>query len=176
MVGNTVDEMYMPLSELSSQLQAMKDNVFNTFETIIELKGEIYGVKESQKTHSFSNHNNTRRITLGYRVLDRYDDTVNVGIEKIRQYLDSLITDENSKQIINMVNNLLKRDEKGNMKANRVLDLQKMAKDINSRLFDEGVEIILDSYKPERSSTFVTAEYKDKNNKWQTLTLSMTSM
>ena len=172
--GNTVDSIFPELENLSSFLSKVKKAAFDSFHTVIEMKNELYQVKLEQRSHSFSNNTGDKRVTVGYRTLDRYDDTAEAGIEKIKSYIESLVTEAN-KKTITIINSLLKKDDKGNLKASRVLELQKIAKDINEPLFTDGVEIIANAYKPDRSANFVSAEYKDENNNWITVPLSISS-
>ena len=57
-----------------------------------------------------------------------------------------------------MINQLLKKDAKGNLKPNRILDLRNMADKIGNEELSAGVDIVLQSYKPSRSVIFVEAD------------------
>ncbi|MCF6184231.1 MAG: DUF3164 family protein [Bacteroidales bacterium] len=175
LAGKEVEEMFNELTMLSSQLSATKTKVFSAFENLIKMKCELYEVKSEQQSHTFSNKEGTKRIKLGYRVYDRYDDTVEEGIAKVREYVDSLIKDEDTALLVGMINRLLKKDAKGNLKANRVLDLIKMSEETDSKLFKDGVQIIVDAYRPERSSDFIEAEWKDERGNWNSVALSISS-
>ena len=176
MSAKSVDEMFKVLTKASSAFSLVKGQVFDEFKTIIDLKIRVYKVKDSQRSHTFVNKAGDKRITLGYRILVRYDDTLDVGIAKIREYLESLTTNEDSAKLMSMVNSLLKKDTKGMLKPARILDLLSLADEIDSELFTDGVEIIKKSYKPEKSSFFIEADYKDDKQKWQTVPLSVSSV
>ena len=175
LASKEVDEMFKMLTQLSSQISATKTNVFEAFENLIKMKCELYDVKNNQQSHTFSNEKTNKRIKLGYRVYDRYDDTADSGIEKVREYVDSLIKDEATANLVGMINKLLKRDVKGNLKANRVLDLIKLANESDSKLFKDGVQIIIEAHHPERSSDFIEAEWKDDRGNWNSVALSISS-
>ena len=176
LASKTVDEMFIPLQNASSALSDLKKLVFDNFAHILELKKELYEVKSEQQSHTFSNDEGTKRITMGYRVLDRYDDTAEAGISKVREYMDSLARDAESAKLVNMINSLLKRDPKGNLKANRVLELQKLASESDSETFKDGVQIISDAHKPQKSSDFIEADWKDEHGKWHSVALSISSV
>ncbi len=176
LASKEVDEMFVVLTKASSLLSSAKTNVFDAFKNLIEMKCELYDVKSNQQSHTFSNKAGNKRIKLGYRVYDRYDDTAELGIAKVREYIDSLIKDDETATLVGMINKLLKKDAKGNLKANRVLDLVKMANESKSELFKDGVQIIVDAYKPERSSDFIEAEYKDNKGIWHNVPLSISSV
>jgi hypothetical protein len=175
-LSNTAtSEMVVELIRMSKMLSDMKKLVFDNFDHLIEMKKSVYNVKADQQSHTFSNEEQTMRITLGYRVTDNYDDTASVGIEKIRTYIQSLATDEATGNLVDVVNNLLRKDNKGNLKASRVLELQKMTNKITDADFVDGVKILAESYKPNKSCNFVEAQVKDIQGNWQSVPLSISS-
>lgn len=174
LVNTTVGEQVKKLANISSQLSLIKAEVYKTFSTLIELKNELYKGKSGQMSHTFTdNEGNT--ITIGFRTIDKFDDTLDQGIAKVRSYIDSLATDENSGKLVSMINNLLKKDAKGNLKPSRILDLQNLADQLKSEEFTEGARIIRESYKPSRSAIFVEAEVSDALGKKIAIPLSITS-
>lgn len=143
------------LSIASETLSNAKTEVFKYFEDILKVKADLYGVKAKQQSHTFSFDGG--EITIGYRINDGWDDTVNEGITKVNNFISSLAKDEATAALVNVVFNLLKKDAKGNLKGSRVLELQKLTKEFNNDEFTEGVGIIADAYKPRRSVWFVDA-------------------
>lgn len=155
LVAETLPKAIMRLANVSEHLSTAKMEVFKYFEDVLELKAKAYGIKEKQQTHSFSS--DSHELTIGYRINDGWDDTVNSGIAKVNDFIQSLAKDKETAALVNMVFNLLRKDAKGNLKSSRVLELQKIAKDINNQDFSDGVEIISQAYKPKRSVWFVEA-------------------
>ena len=176
-VSQTVKEQFLKLQNLSSELSLIKADIFGQFASIIELKNELYGAKSGQQSHTFTDDDG-RSISIGYRQIDAFDDTLDMGIAKVRAFIDSLAVDENSAKIVELVNRLLKKDSKGNLKASRVLDLQNLAAKEQNPLLIEGVNIIREAYKPTRSSIFIEAEFKDidQTGKSVPVPLSITSV
>ncbi len=144
------------LQHVSQKLAEVKTEVFQQLIALVEMKQNLYGVKAKQQTHTFSLDNGDT-ITLGYRVTDGWDDTVVEGIAKINDFMASLATNEKTAKLVKAINNLLKKDAKGNLKANRVIELQNLASEFNSPLFSDGVEIIQQAYKPIKSVYFIDA-------------------
>jgi hypothetical protein len=169
-----VNKMFDLLTKTSSLLSITKKEVFDNFKSLIELKCEVYQVRDSQQSHTFSNAEGNKRITLGHRVLDKYDETADAGVSKVKEYVESLATNAETAKLVDMINSLLKRDQKGDLKANRVLDLYKLAKDSDSDLFKDGVQIIMDAHRPEKSSSFIEASWKDEHG-WNNVALSISS-
>ena len=131
-------------------------------------------IRSSQRSHQFINSEGTRRITIGFNVIDNYDDTVDAGIAKVKEYISSLARDEQSKILVETVLKLLSKDSKGTLKASRVLQLQQMAEKSENADFIEGVRIIRDAYRPIESKSYVRAEYKSDSGAWVSVPLGMT--
>ncbi len=175
LVVKTVSEQTIELQQVSNMLSLAKANVFGNFASIIELKQELYGTKSSQQSHTFSD-NKGNSITIGYRVIEKFDDTLDMGISLVNKYLDSLATDEKSKRLVGYINKLLKKDQKGNLRASRVVELQNIAEKEDNEDLTRGVEIIRKSYKPVRSRIFIEAETTGANDKKQSIGLSITAV
>jgi hypothetical protein len=160
---------------LSEAIIKEKAHVFKSFEQILEMKQNLYGVKTDQQSHTFTSADGNISIKLGHRIVDSYDDTVNIGVSKVKDFLKTLARDENSAVLVDTVMNLLKRDDKGNLKANRVLELEKLAHKTGDEMFLDGIRIIKESYHPVRTCQFVTVSHKDDNGREVFLPLSMSS-
>ncbi|MBI9065428.1 MAG: DUF3164 family protein [Marinilabiliaceae bacterium] len=174
-VGKTVAETIKEMEVISSMLSRSKANVFNNFSALLEMKKELYGYKEGQQSHTFTNALG-QSIEVGFRQIDGWDDTVDAGIAKVNEYIDSLATNEETGKLVKFIQNLLKKDAKGNLKANRVLELKNLAESVNSPLFTDGVQIIQEAYKPVRSAYFIEASYKDDTSKKCSVPLSITTV
>lgn len=174
MVSEMVDDMFPTLLKLSSDLSSRKKSIYDSFNTAIGIKKELYNVKDDQNSHTFSNKEGTKRISVGYSVLDNYDDTVNEGIAKVRQYISSLANNQETERLVEAIMQLLSKDKKGNIKPSKVITLSNLADKSDSDLFKDGVKIIKEAYKPVFSKQQVRAEYKDNNGVWVNLPLGMT--
>lgn len=174
LVSDTVVESFPHLENLSAAMAATKELVRSNFDAVLELKAELYGVKEGQQSHQFTSDDDTLRIRMGYNMVDSYDDTVETGIALVRNYINSLATDEKSKTLVDMVSKLLAKDNKGTLKASRVLQLQQMADKIGDTQLIDGVKIIRQAYKPVQSKSYIRAEYKNDKGVWISLPLAVT--
>lgn len=174
LVDESVKNSFPRLVGISEKLQKNKSEIRETFRKAIEMKQMIYGVKETQKSHQFMDADGQFRITLGVNVNDNYDDTVETGIQIVKDYIGSLAKDDSSKILVDTIMKLLAKDQKGTLKASRVLQLQQMAERCGDAKFLEGVKIIRDSYKPIESKTYIKAEYRDENGSWINVPLGMT--
>ena len=175
LVDETVINSIDKIKNISAQIMMSKKEVFDDFKSIMELKAELYGVKDNQQSHTFTTSDGKISITLGNRMLDSFDDTVHTGIEKVNNYIYRVVQDENS-QLLEIVNLLLKKDKNGNLKASRVMELERIAGNIDDAELSEGVQIIKEAWKPQKSRTFIEAYYKDENGNKINIPLSMTTV
>jgi len=175
MIDEEVSLTIPELVSLSEQLAAVKKSVFENFKTLLDMKKNVMKMtKDGQRTHKFTTSDSKFSIELGFYQLDNYKDTVNDGIALIKEYISGLAKDTETQSLVDMVLKLLSNDQKGNLKASRVLQLRQMADKIKDERFSEGVEIIMDAYAPIPSKQFVRAFKKGDQGEWVSIPLSIT--
>ena len=171
-VDETVRENFNKVEKLAEILKNTKLEIFKSFEAI---KEELYGIKETQRSHTFTTSDGSLSIIIGHRIIDSFDDTVHSGIAKVKDYISKLTTNKQP-ELEKLIDLLLKKDKNGNLKASRVLELEAIANENGNETLLEGVKIIKEAYKPSKSSTYVEAYYKDKTGKMVSVPLSITSV
>lgn len=176
LVDETVRNMVKRLQNLSSEMAAVKAEVFAAFASIIQTKEELFKVKLDRRSDTFSTRDGQMSIQLGYRTLDAYDDTVDAGIAKVKEYLATLAKDDNSAALVDTVMSLLAKNRKGELKASRVLELERLAAKSGSPEFMEGINTIKAAYKPAKSGQFISVTIKNDEGKDENLPLSIGSM
>ena len=176
LVDDTINVAMPRLLHMSEQLSVEKREIREMFNEAIAMKSELFGLREEgQQSHTFTTTNGTARIRVGYYVIDSYRDTVNEGIAMVRNYIEGLAKDDESRALVNAVMRLLAKDQKGTLKASRVLQLRKMAQDSGNEQFLEGVRIIEEAYQPQVSKQFIRADVRDeKTGEWKAVPLGMT--
>lgn len=174
LVVETVERNFKKLEGVSEMLSQVKRTVFDDFQTALDMKAELFGVKENQQSHTFTTPEGLS-ITIGHRVTDNFDDTVHAGIEKVKGYISKITAGEKA-ELEELINLLLKKDKNGNLKASRVLELERVAEKIDDEELKDGVQIIKEAYKPAKSSTFIEAYYKDEHGKKIYLPLSIVNV
>ena len=180
LVDEAVNLTVPEAQDISRILEQKKAAIFERFHSIISMKDELFSgsskAKDGRFTDTFTNKNSTARVTLGFNTNDAYDDTYTAGVEKVKEYIQSLASDDKSRQLAEMVNTLLmERSKAGQLKAQNVLRLESMANEIGDPTFIEGMKIIRDAYRPDRTKQFVKVEVKDASGKFQTVSLNMTN-
>lgn len=172
----TVVQMMPRLKRLNEEMKRTKEAVYEAFRTLIDTKVELYGIDSKQRSHTFRNAESTARITIGYHQRDGWDDSAEVGIAKVREYVHSLAKDEASSQLVEMILELLAKDVQGNLQADKVLQLTRYATKSDSELFREGVQIIQEAYRPERTKLYIRAEERNDEGKWCNIPLDITGV
>lgn len=176
LVDTTVRNAVKKLQTLSSEMQSRKQETFTEFATLIKLKDDLFKTKFGRQSDTFTTSDGMMSITLGNRVNEGWDDTVEAGISKVKEYLSTLAKDDNSADLVDTVMGLLAKDRKGALKANKVLELEKLAVKSQDKGFLDGIAIIKDAYKPVPTCQFIEVTTKDSEGKEYKLPLSLSAM
>ena len=176
LVDETIDAVMPRLMNISDEIARRKTEAAEAFRGALEMKAELFGVKDDQRSHTFTNSEGTKRITIGHYTLDNYRDTVDEGVAMVKGYIESLAKDDASRSLVKAILKLLSRDTMGNLKAQRVLQLRQLAEETGDERFIEGVRIIQESYQPTRSKEYVRAAVRGENGGWKPVALSMTEV
>lgn len=176
LVDEQVEMAVEELSELSAQISAVKHTIMTNFTEVLKMKAEVMNLtkQEGQFSHTFTTSDSKARLTLGVNTIDAYRDTVEDGVAMVKEYIESLAKDDNSRALVNAVMRLLAKDQKGTLKASRVLQLRKMAEETGNEQFIEGVRIIEESYQPTVTKQYIKAEVRGDNGEWVSIPLSVT--
>jgi len=174
LIDELIEVNFPKLQAVSNNLASIKGSVMQAFQQAIEMKKDIFEVQEGQYTHTFTNSAGDKRIMLGVYTTDAYRDTVNEGIAIVKEAIVGLAKDDDSRALVEAILKLLSKDQKGNLKASRVLQLRQLADRIGNERLLEGVKIIEESYQPQITKTFIRAEYKNGNGVWINIPLGMT--
>lgn len=176
LVDKTVEASVKKLQRLSAVMMLVKQNVFTEFGAVVKMKNELFKTKGDRKSDTFTTTDANLRITLGSRINEGWDDTVESGIEIVKEYLATLAKDDNSAALVDTVMSLLAKNNKGALKANKVLELKKLASKSGDARFLEGISIIENAYRPVPSCQFIQVEIKGEKEGYETLPLSLSAM
>ncbi|MFV0484356.1 MAG: DUF3164 family protein [Bacteroidales bacterium] len=174
LVDETVKECFPILERASAELARCKREIYDRFERVVNLKRDIYGYKENQKSDTFSTIDGSKTITLGTHKTDSYDDTVSAGEAMIKEWLESNATDEKSEQLIGFINDLLSKNIKGDFKIDGVLKLQKRAVQMGDEKLIDALEVIVQAYNPRDSKLYIKAKKRGNNGEPINVPLGMT--
>lgn len=176
LVDQTVMSCVRKLQALSSDMERLKNEIFSEFDSVIKMKEELFNTKTDRKTNTFSTSDSRMTLTIGNRINEGWDDTVEVGIAKVKRFLNTMAKDDNSAALVETVMSLLAKDRKGALKANKVLELEKLANKTGDKEFIEAIKIIRDAYRPVPTCQFIEVELKDEEGKPVRLPLSMSAI
>lgn len=148
MVDKEVRSAIEVLFELSEQMASIKKITYENFQSILELKDELGKVDPEQRSHQFQSLDGQYRITLGFHMRDNYQDSVDLGISKVMEYLESLVDIKNRDAMIGIIRDLTSKTKSGNIPASKLIKLRQRADESGNETFIEGVRIIEDAYSP----------------------------
>ena len=176
LVDQTVENAVKKLTKLSCEMERVKQEIFAEFSTLIKTKNELFKTKINRQSDTFTTTDGRMSITLGNRLNEGWDDTVEAGIEKVKEYLQTLAKDDNSAELVQVVMGLLSKDRKGALKANKVLELEKLAATSQDERFIDEINIIKAAYRPVPTCQFIQVDLKDEEGKTRKLPLSLSAM
>ena len=143
MVDEEIEQAIPMLRELSGDIRTVKEQVLDNFRQILDMKADVLKrTKDGQKSHTFTNSTGDKRITIGRCVVDGWRDTVEDGIAIVKEAVMGLIKDDETKAMINQIMRLIARDQNGNLKASKVLQLDTLAEELHNERLNEGIAII----------------------------------
>lgn len=175
-VDEFCQDVFGRMQKVSELMRAEKERTFSAANILIEMKEQLYKTKQDRHSNQFTTSDGKYTVALGYRTNDGWDDTVDVGIAKVKEYLRSLAATEDGAKAVDIILKLLAKDKKGNLKASAMIQLEQEAAKIGDATFIEGVQIIRDAYRPVDTCQFISVSYKDDNGVKHTLPLSLSSM
>lgn len=176
MVDEFCNDTFGRMKKVSELLRVEKERIFAAAELLIEQKESLFKTKQDRHSNQFTTADGKITVALGYRTNDGWDDTVDVGIAKVKEYLKSLTSTEEGAKAVDIILKLLAKDKKGNLKASAMIQLEQHAAKYGDPLFIEGVQIIRDAYRPVDSCQFISVSYKDENGVKHNLPLSLAAM
>lgn len=176
LVDVTVNTSVKKLQELSTRMERLKNEIFSEFDSVIKMKEELFNVKTDRQTDTFTTSDSRKTITIGNRINEGWDDTVEVGISMVKRYMSTMAKDENSAALVDTVISLLAKNRKGALKASKVLELEKLANKTGDKDFIEAIKIIRDAYHPVPTCQFIEVELKNEEGNPVRLPLSMSAI
>lgn len=157
--GEFVDKHIDPLVHHHEITGMLIEKLWNDYKPLQGLKKQIYGVKiDQQDSHTSTLEDGSASITIGYNVTIGFDGTESAGVEKIKDFLKSLSTDEeNVKKLSAAVNTFLKPNAKtGMLNPSKIIELSKLRSEFNDERFDDGLEIIMNAQQRRQNSMYVS--------------------
>lgn len=145
------------LVDFKKIVEKQVNQLFEDYNVIKELKQSVYGPSD-QDSHTSTLQDGSASITIGHNVSIKFNGNESAGLKKINEYLNSLASDEeNFNKLKKAINIYLKRNPKtGDLSPSKIIELNSLRKDFNSELFDEGLDIIIESQIRTRNSTYVS--------------------
>lgn len=151
-VIKVIDDFISQRTEIEKQIS----NLFKEIEPAIELRAKVFGnEKRDQDSHTFTLDDGSASVKVGWNVRPSFNGTEAEGIVKLREFMASLAGEgENEKLMMDMIQIFLKTDSQGNYDPKKVRELNSMRDRANSKLFNEGMNIINEAMIDIRTSRY----------------------
>lgn len=120
------------------------------------------------ESHTSTLDDGTASITIGYNINIGFDGTESAGVEKIKDFINSLATEEdNVLKLSAAVNTFLQPSAKtGMLNPTKIIQLSKLKDKFNDSRFDEGIDIIFKAQHKRKNSMYVSGwKYIDIDGK-----------
>ncbi|MDV4078162.1 hypothetical protein CMT44_04250 [Elizabethkingia anophelis] len=134
-------------------------NLFADFKALKEMKAEVYGTRiNEQDSHTSTTEDGKASITIGYNVTIGFDGTESEGVRMIKEFINSLSSDEENVQKLSAaVNTFLKPNAKtGMLNPSKIIELSKLRDQYNDERFNQGLDIIFDAQQKRQNSMYVS--------------------
>jgi hypothetical protein len=148
---------FMPIREL------VAENIletFSDFEPLSKLIQECYGIEKlDQDSFTKTLADGSFSLTIGYNKTDGFNGNEGLGVDKIKQYMDTLKGDGDNDKLTKLsaaLDIFLKPNPvTGMLNPRKVKDLSKLREMYDSELFNEGIDIIEKAAIYTRTSQFI---------------------
>ncbi|MFC4164009.1 DUF3164 family protein [Epilithonimonas zeae] len=154
-VNSNIDDLVLHHNITDSLIKKL----WNDYKPLQALKASVYGTKvHQQDSHTSTLEDGSASITIGYNVTIGFDGTESQGVEKIKEFINSLSTgDDNNKKLSAAVNTFLKPNFKtGMLNPAKIIELSKLKDQFNDKRFDEGLKIIFDAQQRRQNSMYIS--------------------
>lgn len=132
---------------------------FAEYEPIKQLKAQAYSTKvNEQDSHTSTLADGSASITIGWNVSIGFDGTESAGVEKIKDFINSLADEsEKVKKLEKMVNTFLKPNAKtGMLNPSKIIELSRLKDEFNDERFNEGLDIIFNAQIRRQNSMYIS--------------------
>lgn len=178
------------VKSLQNDLQLFK---LYAFEVTEALQAELMQLKNSkrlsQSNYFFVNADSTMKVEVNTHYRPEYGETLNIGIGKMHDWIESTIKKADKKLAV-VVQKALSKDSKGEYNANKLMELISLEKEINDPLFSEACDDLRSSFKKGTSNVYMIFRHKVRtiseagevrevlstDGKWKRLTLQFSEL
>lgn len=172
--NDAITELFKEAQPLSSTIASFKRKCLDKLEPLIQMKVNHGKAATEQEQYTFVSRDKKIRGVIRYNKTTRYDDGVQAAIGYAKEWMRDQIADEKSKRLVNLIDGLLSKDQKGNYSPSNLLRFVKEAKEMNEPLIVKAADAIEQSIYEDMTSISVLFAYKDDLGVERKLPLSAT--
>lgn len=167
-----VEKLIDKALKLSGKIGEFKEQAYDDIETYLEALEKQYGITARNKegNKSISNFSGNMKIEVrSHKMLD-FDVKLNIAKELIDGCIEKW--SENSRsEIVVLVRDAFKVDEKGKLDRNRILGLRKL--NIKDENWKKAMDIISDSLMVTGKRQYIAFWVKNEDGEWESVPLDI---
>lgn len=159
-------------AKLSTDLDALKTEILKECDDLYRLMQQDANVRTGTKgNYSIHTFNKVIRIEVNIQQRIEWNDKVDLAKAKIFEYLDSQLNDQQA-ELKQLVHHAFETT-RGNLDTKRLLGLMKLK--IKSKVWNEGMELLVAAMEKDRSRRYVRIYWRDSEGKEHQLNLNFSS-
>ncbi|WP_044203897.1 DUF3164 family protein [Flammeovirga sp. OC4] len=175
--NGTIDYVSSTLSTIKSGgLKGFKSWAFEQADMLQEELLDLYqGNNKSLNNYFLKTTDEKYKVEVKTQIKPVYDETFELGIEKIREWLSSTVKKAH-KNVTMIVERLLSKNKDGQYNSTKILDLLSMKKEIKAPLFSEGCDLIMESVKKGETTRYIRFYKANQDGKFIHISIQFSAL
>jgi vacuolar-type H+-ATPase subunit I/STV1 len=172
--NETIETLVEEAAHLQARILDFKQRAEKDLKTLLDLQAEEYG-EEWQGNATLYNFGKTLQIVRKNKKRKGLDTKVNLAVQKISTWLESVSDDENL-DVVSIVRKLTKVDDRGQYDRDSLRQLLDVRVQRNAALFEEAKELIRNSEIVVGTKLYYKFSYRDEDGEFQPILLDFAAL
>jgi vacuolar-type H+-ATPase subunit I/STV1 len=172
--NETIETLVEEAAHLQARIVDFKQRAEKDLKTLLDLQAEEYS-EEWQGNATLYNFGKTLQIVRKNKKRKGLDTKVNLAVQKISSWLESVSDDENL-DVVSIVRKLTKVDDRGQYDRDSLRQLLDVRVQRNAALFEEAKELIRNSEIVVGTKLYYKFSYRDEDGEFQPIVLDFAAL
>jgi hypothetical protein len=172
--NETIETLVEEAAHLQARIVDFKQRAEKDLKTLLDLQAEEYS-EEWQGNATLYNFGKTLQIVRKNKKRKGLDTKVNLAVQKISSWLESVSDDENL-DVVSIVRKLTKVDDRGQYDRDSLRQLLDIRVQRNAALFEEAKELIRNSEIVVGTKLYYKFSYRDEDGEFQPIVLDFAAL
>lgn len=170
-----VDELTMQAEQLSKEIAFFHQHAKALLLTFREDSRQYAGMIRANSKGGYSIETPTAKAVLKFQNKMGFDERATLAEELINDFLTSTVK-KRDLAIYELLMDLLKRDAKGKLEPQRVMEIIKHEDRFEDERWTKAIKLLKESYQIQGSKYYMEFSVKDEDGKWQLLNLNFSAL